>query len=422
VSSLKHNWSRSYTISHHDEKALSKHASLDSDTKTSKLSNSKFYSSIYSVEPPDILSDLSLHTLPDYLVNGSCGVDRLVITIQLDPDSLVKDEFLSNIFGPENKTAGRVRLPHCPAMYVSWSDSNSQVMRIDFNPSNLSRLDGLELCPFFLLPYYTEKAIKSVIALGDLHARPLFLAEAPWHAVGPWPTDWMTHVNVYVLHLARDFLINDFRFSLEQLRGVKPSRARAVTLHCREGIVETATHPASKDRHRHQFYNKYEERQKVLASKKKDKAIFAEVPKGTYRYEVQIPRAALRKINWITLDVLTKERLLKSLKIYWQKSNYWTPLVWEGQHYVQTRKLLSEEDTAVLLLYLRNKQLGMPLEITRSEELRLQRLRRGVGLSASAPLRKQGKPYGALNLEAGALEILEPFTLTTLQDSVTVEE
>jgi hypothetical protein len=112
MTSLRQQQLNSDNIVDYDEQVPTKPAPLVSETKTPELSNSKFYSSKYSVEPPDILSDESLHKLPDYLINGSCGVDRLVITIQLDPDSLVKDNFLSNILVPDKKTL--VVLALCP--------------------------------------------------------------------------------------------------------------------------------------------------------------------------------------------------------------------------------------------------------------------------------------------------------------------
>jgi len=50
--------------------------------------------------------------------------------------------------------------------------------------------------------------------------------------------------------------------------------------------------------------------------------LYKPVPKGTKRYEVQAPRAELKKYHHETLDVFTIDRINKAAKNFWKSSNY----------------------------------------------------------------------------------------------------
>ena len=379
------------------------------DSKKSGLtSNSRFYSPISSISTLSTLDTLDidyLESLPSYLVDGSFGIDMVRISLTVDPNSVVHADFLSKVYGSDgNKTNGRVRLPGQPNVYMFWPDTGKQVMSLNFNPSNFSRKDGFEICPPVLLSHYVEVVIRAVLTLGDPLARPSFMEKEPWGVIGPWPRNWTEFIGISNLHLARDMTINDPRFNLEQLRRLKPKRMGAVRLTIGEdGEVETVSHTAGKDTPRHQIYNKTRERKKLLESKKKVKAASTPVPEGTFRYEIQIPRVALRKSHIYTLDVMTPERIKKMALGHWDNSNYSTPLIWEGQIATEMSTVLTDSEIAESLQYIRNQHLGVQMNYSEKEVKKIERMIKKARVSQKKKLSVQGLPYGSLDFESGGL-------------------
>lgn len=390
-----------------DGQDLSSLSVLDSK-KSGLTSNSRFYSPISSISilaTLDTLDTEYLESLPSYLVDGSFGIDMVRISLTVDPNSVVHADFLSNVYGSDgNKTNGRVRLPGQPNVYMFWPDIGKQVMSLQFNPSNFSRKDGFEICPPILLAHYVGMAIKAVLSLGDPQARPSFMEQEPWGVIGPWPRNWTESIGISNLHLARDISITDPRFNLEQFRLVKPKRMGAVRLIIgSDGEVETVTHSAGKDTPRHQIYNKYRERKKLLESNKKVKAATAPVAEGSFRYEIQIPRVALRKSHIYTLDVMTPERINKMALGYWDNSNYSIPLIWEGQIATKMSTVLTDIEIAESLQYIRNQYLGVQMKYSAKEVKKIERLIKKAGVSQKRKLIAQGLPYGSLDFETGGL-------------------
>jgi len=380
---------------------------LDS-SKSGLTSNSRFYSPISSISTLsnlDVTDTQYLESLPSYMVDGSFGVDMVRISLIVDPDSVVHADFFSNVYGSNgNKTSGTVKLPGQPNVYMFWPDTGKQIMSLHFNPSNFSRMDGLEICPPVLLGHYVGNVIKSVLKLGDPQARPIFMENAPWGEVEPWPRNWTEFIGISNIHLARELSITDPRFDLEQLRLLKPKRMGAVKLVIgADGEVETVTHTAGKDTPRHQIYNKYRERQKLLGSNKRVKSADAPVPEGTFRYEIQVPRVALRKSHIYTLDVMTPERIKKMTLGYWGNSNYSSPLIWEGQIATEMSTVLTDTEIAETLQYIRNQHLGVQMNYSDKEVKKLERLIKKVGVSQKKKLITQGLPYGSLDFESGGL-------------------
>lgn len=365
------------------------------------ISNSKFY---YPLNLENPSTDAYLSGLPTYAIDGSMGIDRLVFAITLDPNSIMLTDFLGRVFGEGNKTRGAVQLPGFPSIWVTWPDTTSrQYMKIDFNPSNFSKLDGFELCPPPLLLYYVKQVIQLLLAIGDREARPKFMEEHPQGILEPWPENWPTEVMLFEVHYARDFRITNKKFNLEQLKDVKPMRARAVSAIRDEGQLETITHPHSKDAPVHKFYDKHRERQKVRKSKKRWSRTFDELPKGTFRYEIELPRAVLRKINHKTLDILTIERIIKTARSYWSKSNYFQPLVWEGQSLEAISMKYGHEEAAVVLMYAHAEKVGFDNYGSEKDRRRYLRRLREFGFKTSIPFFAQGAPYGHLDYESGGL-------------------
>jgi len=374
-------------------------------------SNSRFYSPNSSIKTLSTLNTLDenyLASLPSYMVDGSFGVDMVRISLVVDPNSVVHADFLSNVYGSDgNKTNGTVKLPGQPNVYMFWPDTGRQIMTLQFNPSNFSRELGLEICPPVLLGQFVKYVIQQVLALGDPQARPDFMASAPWGALEPWPQNWYEFVYLSNIHFARDMVISDPRFDLSQLELLKPKRMGAVKLILgSDGSVETVTHTAGKDTAKHQIYDKHKERKKLLASKKKTKVVTDPIPQGTFRYEVQVPRVALRKIHIKTLDVMTPERIEKMALGYWANSNYGTPLIWAGQVAAEMGTVMSFTEMAEAIHFINNLQLGVPINLPRKEQKRIEGLIKSSGFSIKKPLSQQGLPYGSLDFKTGGLSLI----------------
>ena len=303
------------------------YADLDK-SKSKKTFKSQFYSP-FDLQSQEI-SDLK--KLPLFMKDGTFGIDGLTISIGLDEDSIDLAEFLANLIGRGNKTKGAVSLPNMPSAWIFWPSTDTrQRLKISFNPSNFSRLDGFEICPPPLLNYYVEKALRAILRKGDKTARPSFMSHEPYGMLEPWPENWTSEVELFQVHYARDLLIKDPDFDLSIMHDLKPKYAKATLVYRNSGVVETISHPGSKKIAKHSFYDKHRERERLLRSKKKYKNAFARIQPGTKRYEVQVPRAELKKYNNLTLDILTPDRILKAAVHYWELSNYGQKInLWEA--------------------------------------------------------------------------------------------
>ena len=185
--------------------------------------------------------------LPKYLLDGSMGIDGLTVSLSLDEDSIDLAQFLANLIGKGNKTKGAVPLPSMPSPWIFWPSTDiRQKLKINFNPSNFSKLDGFEICPPPLLFYYVEKAIKTILSKGDAAARPLFMADQPYGVVSPWPEYWPNEIEVFQAHYARDVVKSDSEFKMELLQDKRPKYAKATLVYRNNGVIETISHPHSK--------------------------------------------------------------------------------------------------------------------------------------------------------------------------------
>jgi hypothetical protein len=184
----------------------------------------------------------------------------------------------------------------------------------------------------------------------------------------------------------------------------KPVRMGAVKLILgTDGKIETLTHVCGKDTARHQIYDKHKERKKALANKKKIKVVTDPIPQGTYRYETQIPRVALRKSHITTLDLLIPERINKIALNYWTSSNYHRPLIWEGQIATEMSTVLTPTEVAESLQFIRNLALGVVMDYSPSDVRRIERLIKKAGVSKKQELASQGMPYGHLDFITGEI-------------------
>ena len=288
-------------------------------SKAKKTFKSQFYSSL------DLQSQgmENRRELPSFMTDGTFGIDGLTISLELDEDSIDLAEFLANLIGRGNKTKGAVSLPNMPSAWIFWPSTDArQRLKVNFNPSNFSRLDGYEICPPPLLNYYVELALKTILRKGDPAARPAFMANEPYGVLDPWPDSWTKEVELFQVHYARDLVMSDPDFDLSVMQDLKPKYSKATLVYRNSGVVETISHRSSKTVAKHSFYDKFLERKKLLKSKKRYRNFYQPIPRNTKRYEVQIPRAELKKFNNTTLDILTPERIFKAINYYWNLSNY----------------------------------------------------------------------------------------------------
>ena len=333
-----------------------------------------------------------------HLTDGSYGVDKTRITVELLPESIHIPSFLGRLLKPTKfgtPSKGIVAMDNFPAIYIKW---NWQINRLalEFNPSDFTRNEGLELCPFAMLGPLCELVIRRVLTEGDPDARPVF-AIGKSRSRYDFAPSWESQVQVSRLDLARDFQITDSRFSLEQLAHRYPSRSRhqAATHFRNDGRLNTLTYPVSDRTARIKFYNKYEER------KRKPLKDAPPIREGVFRFEVSYTRHALRKIHIPTLDLMTPPRLEKMIRSKWLTSNYWVNLIWEGE---SARMLLAKEgypESALIIFYMHCVGVGIVPVITREKLSAIKRKLKNLGLSTKLPIHKQGQFYGHLDFISG---------------------
>jgi hypothetical protein len=91
---------------------------------------------------------------------------------------------------------------------------------------------------------------------------------------------------------------------------------------------------------------------------------------------------------------------------YWGKSNYFAPLIWEGQLVSDISTILGDLEASQILQYLENIQLGVTMNYSRKEINRMEKLIRQLGISKKLRLSAQGMPYGHIDFESGGLIFL----------------
>lgn len=336
------------------------------------------------------------------LTDGTIGVDKIRISVALDPDSIALDTFLARLLGEWGKRGGKVRVPNLPEVYIGW-DYKRSILYMEFNPSRFVWHIGLSLCPLAWLIDLTGWVMQTVLKFGDPQARPLFATEKVNKKTGEiqivYPVDWADEVWVSLLHLAGDFKALDEKFSLSQLEGVQPSRTKAALSYRNKGVLNTLTHVASAKTTRVSLYNKFNERQG------KPEPDAPPVPPNTYRFEVQLPRKSIAKSHLARLGGCTESNTAARLSQKWKDSGFHKDLVWEGSmvHVIHSSQLSNTEKNE-LIGYQLACQYGVPSSNYEPEEIeRLERLTESFRITKAIPLTKQGPSYGHLELESASL-------------------
>lgn len=351
-----------------------------------------------------------------YQSNGSCGIDKTRIGISLDADKFELRSLLDTLIKPQNPADspdfGTANPPNFPEVFVKWDYYNHQ-LQIEFNPSDLTRGLGLELCPLGLFIPVIELTIRHVLAMDDVW--PAFATNQNFETGRyDFARGWTSLVSISRIDLARDFHVTDKRFSLEQLRHTYPNRSRghSSSQFRNSGILNTLSFPTSDKTVKLKLYDKAAER----ASSLDDSYEGDLLPKGTFRFEASYPRKYLNKKGMKTLDTFTPIRLEKMLRNKWEDSKYWTNLTWDGQSCLDAHKSgLSLERVNEVIGYVHSEYYGVPMTYTYREKRKLKADSKKLGLKLGVSLSESGKEYGHLDFESGDISRVLPddFSLTT---------
>lgn len=89
--------------------------------------------------------------------------------------------------------------------------------------------------------------------------------------------------------------------------------------------------------------------------------------------------------------------------LYWDKSNYHRPLIWEGQIATEMSTVLTSTEVAESLQFIRNQALGVPMDYSASDLRRIEKLIKKAGVSKKLDLALQRLPYGHLDFISGEI-------------------
>jgi hypothetical protein len=342
---------------------------------------------------------------------GRRGIDRIAIGATLHPDTVVIDAFLGRLLNGR-QWEGRISIPGLPFIHGSWTWNSrawNYLLRLEFNPSDFFREHGIELCPFGLISDVCQYVLKAVIAFADPEARYGFqVKEITGEKSADFPEDWKKHVYVQVLDLAQDFVVDDKRFLLDDLKYLRPKWKRGLANFLGNKLVETVSHPAGTDSAVLKIYDKHAER----AANPKSRVPLIE--KGHTRFEVHIPSAILRETNLFKLDDLSEGRLNQTLGEYWEASNWSTPLVSKIQLLQSMREGgLSDEEAGLVFTYLYFKEKNQELPLPERKIRKIRRMAKRLNMRISEGLEQSGYTYGYFDFEAQSFVV-------TVPDSVSV--
>ena len=355
------------------------------------------------------LGDFSTTWNLSHLSMTDIGIDMVSIAVLLHEND-IDGAFLSVLFGP-GKTGGKISIQGYPQIHGSWNVYLGQ-LNLRFNPSNLSRPLGYELCPIQALDKCVDAVIRAVFRYGGYEFPPydnLALmtprVNKQTGELAPIPQVWQETVVLNAIDIARDVTTKDSRFSMNQMGEIHPKGYPAIVHYRNDGQLNTLTHTSGRKSPRFKFYNKAVERAKKI---KEGRVALEEFQVPTYRFEVHIPRTYLKKTLSIdTLADLTPDEFFRIAHLMWEKSNSSTPLVWEGQ---KTQELLNagapRSQVFEFLGSVEARYQGVNFEPYSSCDDEFMKILKEVGFSDTQPINKQGTPYAQWNFWSGSLEIL----------------
>jgi len=298
-----------------------------------------------------------------------------------------------------------------PQIEGSWKVYLGQ-LNLRFNPSNMTRELGFEICPIQLLDNCIDGVIRAVFRYGGYECPPYDnlalmtpMVNKQTGELAPMPQVWQETVVLNAIDIARDFTTKESRFSMRQMGDIHPKGYPAIVHYQNHGQLNTLTHTSGRKSPRFKFYNKTVERAKKI---KEGRVGLVEFQVPTFRFEVHIPRTYLKKTLSIdTLADLTAEEFFRISHCMWEKSNFSTPLVWEGQ---KTQELLDAgaplAQVFEFLGLVEARHQSVNYEPYTSFDDEFMGMIGKVGFSFTEPIKKQGAPYAQWDFGSGSLEHL----------------
>lgn len=360
----------------------------------------------WSLSNRGYLRDISVHNLqfPASTCSqpiGRRGIDRIAIAVQIYPDSVDIGTFIPKLLGG-GTYEGIVNIPGLPQMHGKWhwnAKVRDYMLRLEFNPSDFYRNDGIELCPFLWISDICKYILEAVVSHIDPTVRYTFqINKKTGEQFDHYPPGWKRKVHVQVLDLAQDFLLSDSRFGMEDLKYLKPKWKRGLTNFLGGKRVETVTHPAGPDSSVLKIYDKYAER------KANPKPGAPTLRVGHTRFEVHMPANELKDQGLTTLDKLEDPRLNLLLREYWELSNWGTPMVSKREMFVALQKTgLSDEEISLVFVYLYFKEVDQEPPFSDRKMRRIRKIAKGAGMRLSEGLEQLGYAYGRLDFDMGDL-------------------
>ena len=364
--------------------------------------------------------------LPSYLLDGTCGIDMVSIAVPMSGEYIDDDEssdedldlmdrysgdFIIGLFGP-GKYKSKVVLPGLTEVRISWNFYSLE-LNVRFNPSNITRQEGFEICPIGMLPDVIDKVLRALFnyaAPGTLppYDTPRPLAPRVNMQTGEkqaQPKNWKQIIHLSAIDVTRDLMALDSRFSLEQMKDIHPKGYTNITHHRNHGKLNTITHVSGPKSPRFKFYDKHEERARKIRRGARHLDV---VPEGTLRFEVHIPRKYLtEKLAIYTLHDLSSEKFLQVAQNLWETSNLSRPLIWEGQ---KTQEMLDagipnfQVHEFIGLVHAVQSHVHLQVYSGFDEEF-FDKLET-VGFKFEESPFTQGRAYAKWNFETGNLQIL----------------
>ena len=332
---------------------------------------------------------------PSYLWDGTCGLDKTRITIPFNQQDVDMRELRFNLFG-SFEYKGQLTFSDFPDLFISTYGSSFGAAQVEFNPSDFTKPFGLNLCPFELAPHVIKLVIQQLVRSSEYRLIPVFyppgqLFLSPEH----YPSDWSKTIDYSRIELTRDFLIGDPKFSLEQMKYFRPKRAKAVTLQINGKQLNTISHPAAPGSAKMSVYDKTAEANRT------GKHAYQ---KNTFRFEVKLPRGQIKLNGLGTVHRAVPQYMHETLMKFWTKSNYHSPLLYEGD---LVEKLIGEYgpiDGGMLLGYQYACLTGFRKTYSDDEQKYFDKLLKLHAVKTTEPISQQGCPYGRLDLPSGNID------------------
>lgn len=338
-------------------------------------------------------SESKVQTIPS-LWDGSCGLDKGRITIPITNSSNELTQGLHNLLG-RREIKGLASFSNFPDLFFSSCATPVQAVQVEFNFSNFTKSFGLNLCPFGLAPDIVQLIVHHTVEQSGWIIKPLFFPYSNSQiGIHEYPPTWKNDVHYSRLELARDFTINDPRFKLEQLRYIRPQRAKAITATINGYDLNTLSHPAGSRSLRLALYNKSRLAQSIDPGR---------YPAGTFRFEAKLPRAQLKRHYLHTIYLGKPDRLHFALEVFWDRSKYWSLLHHEGNIHQELLEVYGSMGGTLLIGYADSCAKGMSDFYSKDQHKQYGQILKRHGIKRFVPLERQGTPYGHLDFAKGAL-------------------